>query len=411
MRKPIQSFKAIVVNNTVELSWFKSSSLFEDPNSDEFSIIRIYRREESFIFGEDYEEFFLNMKAPSDTELIFEGNLELINNRKFIYHDLSPKLGHTYSYWVQTKTSNLIGPIPVKVRDSEVWWSYEKIMCFLSQLKNNHPQLVQLSICGQTTRGSDIPCIRVGKGACAIGLVGAIHAGESGPELIIPVLEKLLKENVALLNKVQIVAIPSVNIDSREAEAKGAPWYIRTNANGVDLNRNFPAHWDTIEYGYGLDSSEFGSVTYRGHAPASASETKAVISIFENESPKVVFGFHALASISGLPALASKYGENCEPYVKRCQYIIDIFGNAFYPELKYTGKRIKFSGTSGSMTTWLFEKNQIPAFDFEMGVDKEALQMCLHDHTDLVTLKDYQNRHYQGILALLNTFAKECATA
>lgn len=407
MRKPIQNVTVIAINKTVKISWNISSHLFENNNTDEFSNIKIYRREESFVFNEDYDEFFLNMTFSEKCLLVFDGSLTPLNNRKFVYQDESTSVGKTYTYWVQTKSSVPIGPYPIKIRDPEVWWSYEKIMGRLTNLKANYPNLVQLSVCGQTTRGLNIPCIRIGNGQCTIGMVGAIHAGESGPELIIPVLEKLLKDHSDVIAKTQIIAIPSVNIDSREAEVKGVPWYIRTNANGVDLNRNFPAQWDTIEYGYGLDSSEFGSVTFRGPAPLSANETKAVVSVFEKERPQVVFGYHALASISGLPALASKFGEKIEPYASRCQFIIENFGKAFYPEPEFTGKYLKFSGTSGSLTTWFFENFKIPAFDFEMGIDKKALEICLYDKTDQKILAEYQNRHYRGILSLLQIFAKE----
>ena len=407
MRKPIQNIKVIAINKTVKISWNISSYLFENNDTDEFSNIKIFRREESFVFNEDYEEFFLNMTFSNKCELLFDGHLIPQNNRKFIYQDESASIGKTYTYWIQTKNTGPIGPFPIKIRDPEVWWSYEKLLSHLTKLKENYPNQVELSNCGQTSRGLNIPCIRIGHGKCTMGMVGAIHAGESGPELIIPVLEKLLKLNPEVLKNTQIIAIPSLNIDSREAIANGTPWYIRTNANGVDLNRNFPAQWNTIEYGYGLDSSEFGSVTYRGTAPLSANETKAVVSVFENERPQVVFGYHALASISGLPALASKFGEKMEPYASRCQFIIENFSKAFYPEPEFTGKILKFSGTSGSLTTWFFEKYKIPAFDFEMGVDKKALEICLYDKTDQKILTEYQNRHYSGVLALLQIFANE----
>ncbi len=406
MRKPIYGAKAIAAEGSVELSWLKSTPMFQANDDEEFARIRIFRREEPFVFGEDYEEFFFNADA-SGADLLFEGSIEATNRRKYVFLDRSPALGRTYAYWIQTRNSAPVGPIPVRVRDPEVWWSYREMMRRLKALRDAAPGMVDLSVCGQTTRGLDIPCVRIGKGKLAMGLVGAIHGGESGPELIIPALRRLVEESPDLLQTVQVVALPSVNIDSREDEVQGAPWYIRTNPSGVDLNRNFPALWDQVEYGYGFDTSEHGSLTYRGPAPMSAPETKAVVSVFSGELPKVVFSYHALASICGPPALAANSAEGSEAYVRRCRHLIDIFGKAFYPEPQFAGKWLGFGCCAGSLPAWLVERGQVPAFDLECGFDTDALRRCRRDETDLSLLKNYQTRHFEGVRALLEALARE----
>lgn len=396
MRKTVTKFDANVESGKVLLSWYKSTPLLNEESTDEFGHFRIYRKEETFVFGEDYEEYFLNTDN-SDAHLIFDGSLDAINNRKYVFQDDSVEIGHTYSYFVQTKTSCRTGPIPVRVRDPEVWWSYEYLMSRLNDIRIRSKGDVRVSICGQTSMGRDIPCLEIGSGSKTLGFAGLIHGGEAGPELIVQALSELVDESPQLFRDVRVVAIPAVNIDSREKMVRGTPWYIRTNHQGVDLNRNFPTEWDTVEYGYGLDSSDMSSMTYRGISPASAPETQAVISVFEECRPDVVFSLHCLASICGLPALASKYAKEDIQYAGKCENFIKAYGRGLYPDLDFSDKWLSYGTSAGSLPAWLYERNKIPAFDLEGGADPDSLNRCKIDQTDRTLLQDYQKRHANAI--------------
>ncbi|MBU8901447.1 MAG: hypothetical protein KOO69_01770 [Victivallales bacterium] len=404
MRKTITRIKAIVKNNKVTLSWYKNNTLFNDASTDEFDNFRIYRKEEDFVFGEDYEEFFLNNDG-TDAKLIFQGSLEASNNRKYMFEDDSVAIGLTYSYFIQTKTSCRMGPVPVRVRDPEVWWSYEKMMSRLRNLCEQSNGLARLSVCGRTVKGRDIPCLEVGSGSKTLGFVGLIHGGESGPELIIPAISTLLDKSPGLFQDIRIVAIPAVNIDAREEMAQGTPWYIRTNHQGVDLNRNFPAQWETIEYGYGLDSSDTSAVTYRGSQPASAPETQAVMSVFESNPPDIVFSFHWLASICGLPAGASISAKDDAEYALKCKNIIKSFAKGFSPDLDFAEHWFAFFCTAGSLSSWLYDFGKIPGFDLEQ-VDNQDAKISRVDQTDRALILDYQERHTNALKEVMIELAK-----
>ncbi|MDA0747553.1 MAG: M14 family metallopeptidase [bacterium] len=406
MRKPISHSTAIATNGNVYLHWFNSTSLFKKETG-EFDHFRIYRREESdFVFGQDYQEYFLALDN-SNTELIFEGPLACTNGRKCVFEDTSVETSRTYAYFIQTKTSAPIGPIPVRVRDPEIWWSYAYLMQRLNALQNRAPNLVKLSVCGQTAKSIDIPCLRLGTGNQILGLVGLIHGGESGPELIVPALEHLLEHHRDLLQKVQVIALPSVNIDAREQQVQGVPWYIRKNHQETDINRNFPVHWEETEYGYGLDSSDETSATYRGPSPASAPETRAVLAAFQETRPHAVFCFHALASLCGIPALTAKYAKTDTDYTSRCKKIVEVFGKGLHPDLEYADNWLSFGCSAGSLPAWFYELNRIPAFDLEIGIDKNALDLCRTDRTDRALLRDYQERHARAIHAVLEHMVSE----
>src|SRR5690606_36460528 len=108
------------------------------------------------------------------------------------------------------------GPAAVRVRNPEIWWPQQEIERRLQKLAEMGAPKAHLRSYGQTVRGRDIWGLQVGNTERTIALIGAIHPGESGPELIIPALERLVRENQALLEKTGVVILPSVCIDERE---------------------------------------------------------------------------------------------------------------------------------------------------------------------------------------------------
>jgi len=295
------------------------------------------------------------------------------------------------------------------VRDHAVWWPYETLLKKIEKIKRDFPDLVSAGFCGETCRKRKIPYLVVGKGKPILGLVGTVHAGESGPELIIPAIAGILKNKPELLEKAAIVAIPSLNIDSREQMVEGIPWYIRKNDVGVDLNRNFPAGWDQVSCNYGLDSSDPNSSTYRGAYPSSEPEVLAVMNFFSKYKPRVVFSFHFLAGICGLPGLVAQGADKSIAFKKQCQNLIGLYGKGLYPEQNYADNWLLFACSSGSLSRWFWEEFDIPCFDLEMGaIDKKGWEQCRWDRTDRTLLKDYQKRHQRAIENVLSGIVFGC---
>lgn len=331
--KLLMQLRAKTTDGAVCLSAYKSTPAFQDQktSSDPFRVIRICRKEEpAFTFGEDYAEYFDGL-SWRDAEMVFEGPLPVGNNRKFAYTDCDVAMGMTYAYWMAGAEGEPTGPVAVKVRDPEVWWSQARVEREVARLADSYPDAVRLERVGRTVRGREIQALRVGHGQPAVGLIGAVHAGESGAELMLPAIEGVLASHRDLLSHVNIAAIPVVNVDERERLVSGVPWYLRTNANGVDLNRNFPAEWDTIEYGYGLDSSDPDSGTYRGPSPASEPETRAVMAFLHDGPVEVVYSFHCLASICGMRFLAPACGEGDTAYVGKCADLAAAYCRGYGP--------------------------------------------------------------------------------
>jgi len=67
-----------------------------------------------------------------------------------------------------------------------------------------------------------------------------------------------------------------------------------TGADGVDPNRNFPTKWGYDNEG---SSSSFGSETYRGAAPASEPETRAMDGLVRRVRPEFQVNYHSAAQL------------------------------------------------------------------------------------------------------------------
>lgn len=126
---------------------------------------------------------------------------------------------------------------------------------------------------GTSARGREIVAIRrAGSAATKVKLVviGVIHGNEpAGARVVAELMGSELPDGMELW------LVPSANPDGSAAGT-------RTNANGVDLNRNFPDRWRR---------SARGS-TYSGPRRASEPETRALMEFLEQTRPDATVILH-----------------------------------------------------------------------------------------------------------------------
>lgn len=114
---------------------------------------------------------------------------------------------------------------------------------------------------------------------------------------------------------------------------------VRTNENGVDLNRNFPTNnWELTE------KNEF----FGGEYPASEKETKFVIDLIEKYSFKCILTLHAPYKVVNYDGPAQTIAEN-------------ISGIINYPVEASIGYP-----TPGSFGTWAGVERNIPTITLEL---------------------------------------------
>jgi murein peptide amidase A len=111
-------------------------------------------------------------------------------------------------------------------------------------------------------------------------VVGCIHGNEPAG---IVVVRRLI--SLANLPNTTLWAIPNLNPD-------GVAAHTRQNADGVDLNRNFPWHWRP------LDSP--GALQYSGPKPLSEPESRAAVRLILRVRPQITIWFHQPESIVDL---------------------------------------------------------------------------------------------------------------
>ncbi len=369
----------------------------------------IYRREEpNYIFDYDEGEYF-DCLLPNEKDIIFDGELNIVNTFSE-YKDYDVEVGKVYAYWVGRESYGkyLTGPVPIKIRNLNVWWHYDKIIQTLNQLQSKHTNVTVKTV-GFTRLGKQLNYVKIGSSENTIACVGAIHAGESGPEFLLTLAKQLLTENPQIFDKCSLAIMPVVNADMREKMVSGTPWYIRTNASGVDLNRNFDANFYNVNYSYNLASDDYRCPTYRGPYPNSEPETQAVINFIKQTNPKIVFSYHALSSITFDCLLSTSMAKNNVNFNNFLDEIYKIYSNAFRSAINYpTLSEFKTSLTcsAGSLPDYLYNLG-IPAFDIEAHSDYvDMLIECKTDSTTEDTLALVTKGHKQAISEILNYFNK-----
>jgi len=132
--------------------------------------------------------------------------------------------------------------------------------------------------------------------------------------------------------------IPCLNPDGM---AQGS----RVNANGVDLNRNFPTkNWGEDGSSAGNDPSAY----FGGKAPASEIETQFVIDIIEEYRPKLILTLHAPYKVVNYDGPAQEIAEKISEIIK-----YPVEASIGYP-------------TPGSFGTYCGVERSIPTITLEL---------------------------------------------
>ncbi|MCU0463776.1 MAG: M14 family metallopeptidase [Anaerolineae bacterium] len=141
---------------------------------------------------------------------------------------------------------------------------------------------------GQSVEGRDLTAYRLGDGSRSVMLVGAVHGGfEANTTELMEALAEHFRANPAdLPADITLWIIPALNPDGVE---RGRVLDGRFNANGVDLNRNWPCGWQPVAY--------FRDQTVSaGAEPLSEPETRALADLITSVQPAATLFYHAAAS-------------------------------------------------------------------------------------------------------------------
>ncbi|KAJ9059094.1 hypothetical protein DSO57_1005894 [Entomophthora muscae] len=173
---------------------------------------------------------------------------------------------------------------------------YEEIVKWYSEMAKKNPTAVKfVPSIGKTVEGRDTPAVHItnpnGSIKKKIWFESLIHAREWITGSTLQYVLNHLVENresdpkiKALLDQVEIVAVPIVNPDGYSYTwSNKRLWrknrHVVSGGVGIDLNRNFPFRWGEANGASTRPSSE----TYQGPSPASEPETKNIIAYFQKQ--------------------------------------------------------------------------------------------------------------------------------
>ncbi|MDA0814959.1 MAG: DUF2817 domain-containing protein [Chloroflexi bacterium] len=192
--------------------------------------------------------------------------------------------------WVARYPSDIPGPTPVLVVCAEV---------SVAMLPDTVTALNRIVI-GRSVQGRPIEVACVGEGLHLVLLVGGMHTGTEKNTVTIArrIMDDMAQGRLSIPLVVQLCVLPVLNPD-------GLIHDERTNANGVDLNRNWPsADWQPDAF-----HPASGPVS-GGARPLSEPETQALSDFVRDADPAIVIVWHSYAALvdgNGVP-LARKLG-------------------------------------------------------------------------------------------------------
>ena len=127
-------------------------------------------------------------------------------------------------------------------------------------------------IAGKSVQNRKIEYLKIGSGKNAVFFMASIHGDENQGTPILLKLADHLQENPQLFKNKKVIILPQANPD-------GIILKQRFNANGIDLNRNFPAanRQNSKEYGF---------------KALSEPEARAINKIIKKYKPLIIVSLH-----------------------------------------------------------------------------------------------------------------------
>lgn len=291
--------------------------------------------------------------------------------------------------------------------------SYSKLSGDVAALSEKYPELITLSSIGKTALEKDIFLLTLGKGSRKALAVAGIHAREHiTVSYILRCVEEYAEKYYSedgmyddfysirdLLDEYTLYIVPNCNPDGSEILTSGGsvlfesykPFVLRevkSNANGVDLNRNFPFLWDEINN----EILSYNTYKFKGPSAASENETKALMNLCEENDFEWMLSFHIQG---GCIYWRDEYNGAIPgdiPLINRLTYICS---------LKRCPVSDDVNGYGGGFENWFRSRFSKPGMCIELiSVYKKVHPDTVYDHENFDSILNYSRTRYALIAAM-----------
>lgn len=217
------------------------------------------------------------------------------------------------------------------------------------------------TVAGRSVEGRPVWRFELGSAAPeapTVLLTGLVHGVELiGAVALLDVFQKLAGPASHLRERARFVVMPMVNPDALATNMdrleRGRTAGRRKNANGVDLNRNFPTVGRPRGWGrwhpFSGSSLKF-SPHYRGPHPLSEPESRAVHDVAHEVRPDLAVGFHSFGNMLLYPWAHSP---TPNPRLGRYQRLARAFTRAVTRVPYRVRQAVDFYPTVGDLDDWL----------------------------------------------------------
>ncbi|MGG1518422.1 M14 family metallocarboxypeptidase [Paenibacillus oryzisoli] len=260
-------------------------------------------------------------------------------------------------------------------------YGYERLSSELNRLNKIYP-FVQVATIGKSVMGRELYALRIGYGARCIHVNAGMHANEW---ITTPLLMQFVEETACayargtalrgsnirrLLADNTLWVVPMVNPDGVELVLQGLtpehPYYEqllewnggsedvihwKANIRGVDLNDQFPAHWE--EEKARREHDRPGPRDYGGEAPLSEPEAAALAAFTSSQSFDFVIALHTQGR-----EIYWNY-RDYEPAESECMADRLAMASGY--------EAVKLTGSDAGYKDWFIEQFRRPGFTVEIG--------------------------------------------
>ncbi len=194
---------------------------------------------------------------------------------------------------------------------------------------------------GESVQGRPIELFVFGEGGETTLILGGIHGNEPTGNQVAVELVRHLTEHPEICAGRCVMVAPAVNPDGLSARR-------RRNANGIDINRNFPA----TNFPRDPDGRFAG-----GRQPLSEPETRAILDAIDHAHPAKIISIHAI--------VRGRHGNNFDgPALPLAEEMGRCNGYPVLPTMGYV--------TPGSLGSWAGVDHGIPTITLELPRDTDG---------------------------------------